>query len=75
MTKSYSMKSKKKPIKKKKLSEGQMAERAARSAFVKLVRERRKTGETLILSRNGKAVEVPASEIPDSALRARYKVR
>lgn len=70
------MKSKKKhPIKKKKLSDGQMAERAARAAFVKLVRERRKTGDTLILWRNGKAVEVPASEIPDSALKAPFKVR
>ncbi|MCL4512722.1 MAG: hypothetical protein M1421_01740 [Candidatus Eremiobacteraeota bacterium] len=46
----------------------QRAERALKDAFVKLVRERRKTGETLILWKDGKVVEIPASEIPDSAL-------
>lgn len=46
----------------------QKALRAARDAFSKLVRERRKTGETLILWQDGKVVEIPASQIPDSAL-------
>lgn len=54
---------------------GRMAERALRDAFAKLVRERRKTGGTLILWKNGKVVEIPAKDIPDSALRAKLTIK
>ena len=53
------------------ISYAKKGEKAARDAFAKLVRERRKTGETLILWKNGKVVEVPAIEIPDSDLNAK----
>lgn len=53
----------------------QMAERALKDAFKKLVLERRKTGGTLILWQNGKVVEIPASKIPDSALNAKLTVQ
>jgi hypothetical protein len=41
---------------------------ALKEAFSKLVRERRLTGESLILWKDGKVVHVPASDIPDSDL-------
>lgn len=63
-------------MKRKKTSKNaQMAERALKDAFKKLVLERRKTGGTLILWQNGKVVEIPASKIPDSALNAKLIVR
>ena len=41
----------------------EMAEQAMKSAFAKLVRERRKTGESLVIWENNKVCHVPASEI------------
>ena len=40
-----------------------LAEEALLSAFAKLVLERRKTGDSLVLWENGRVVNVPASEI------------
>lgn len=57
------------------ISYGQKAERALKQAFVKLVKERRKTGGSLILWQNGKVVEVPAEQIPNSALNCRTTIR
>lgn len=51
------------------------AERAAKDAFANLVRERRKTGETLVLWKDGKVVEIPASQIPDSALHSKLTIK
>lgn len=51
------------------------AERAAKDAFANLVRERRKTGETLVLWKDGKVMEIPAREIPDSALRSKLTIK
>ncbi len=41
-----------------------LAEEALLSAFRKLVLERRKTGDSLVLWENGRVVHVPASKIP-----------
>ena len=39
------------------------AEKALKSAVRKLVQERKKTGESLYVWRNGKVVKVPASQL------------
>ena len=41
----------------------EMAEKALKSAVRKLVQERKKTGESLYIWRNGKVAKVPASQL------------
>jgi hypothetical protein len=49
---------------------GELAEQALRSAVAKLIAERRRAGESLVIWQDGEVVCVPASEVPDPGAEA-----